>query len=119
MKRKYKIVKIKSNIGNVGLLNIVTKCDAFLYNSYDHKKALEEYRELYKEKLNIFSENPNCHDMPDVLKDKYQVQKIGKLREIHFSPTGKAWRFKIGNKYAKSFFCEDFGVSIFPVKYLK
>ena len=54
--------------------------------------------------------------MPQALKDKYSVDRIGKLREVHFAPNGKAFRFKIGARYAKTFYIEDFGVKVFILK---
>ena len=54
--------------------------------------------------------------MSDELKEKYKLTRIGKLREIHFNPNGEMWRFKIGNKYAKTYYCEDFGIKVRPIK---
>ena len=90
----------------------------FKYFSYDHKKALEEFKQNYKysEKEGIFdwvNPNPQCYDMPQDLKDKYRVEKIGKLREIKFSNDGEMFKFYIGNRYPKVFYAEDFGVSVF------
>ena len=96
--------------------NILGGCK-FRYISYDHNKALAEYNsnEEYKSDRYICS-NPDSYSMPQKLKDKYLVERMGKLREIHFSPDGKAFKFKIGNKYAKSFRLEDFGVKVFILK---
>jgi hypothetical protein len=88
----------------------------FRYISYDHKKALKEYHsnDKYMERRSYVA-NPNCHEMPEELQEKYKVERIGKLREIHFAPDGKAFRFRIGNKYTKSFSKNDFGHKVFPI----
>lgn len=89
----------------------------FKYYSYDHKKALNDYLTLDEySKVRVFIKNPNCWFMPEELKEKYKIEKIGSLREIHFSPNGEMWRFKIGNKYAKTFFCKDFNNTVFPIE---
>ncbi len=108
------------DISNQELIKIVTSGCKFKYYSYDHKKAIQEYKQVKDVKLKegdygYSMPNPNCYDMPKELKDKYLIEKIGKLREIHFAPNGNAWRFKIGSKYAKSFKVEDFGVNVFPI----
>jgi hypothetical protein len=98
------------------LMSIIVSGCKFKYYSYDHKKALEEYRvnDDFKEARKYY-QNPQSYDMPEVLKEKYKIERIGGLREIHFAPTGTAFRFKIGSKYAKSFKLEDFGVKVFPI----
>lgn len=92
----------------------------FKYFSYDHKKALEEYRENYNSKGNLtigewIHPSPNCYDMPQELKDKYRVEKIGKLRKIDFSNNCEMYKFHIGSKYSKVFYADDFGVNVFPI----
>jgi hypothetical protein len=98
------------------LLGVVISGCKFKYYSYDHKKALDEYRtnDDYEEVRKWIS-NPNSWDMPPKLKEKYKTERIGKLREIHFTPTGKAYKFKIGARYAKVYRLEDFGVNVFPL----
>jgi len=98
------------------LLGVVISGCKFKYFSYDHKKALEDYNtsDEFSEHRKHYK-NPQSYDMPEELKEKYRTERIGKLREIHFAPTGKAWRFKIGAKYAKSFGLDDFGVNVFPL----
>lgn len=98
------------------LSGVVTSGCKFKYNSYDHKKAMEEYNSSKKyEEVRKWFKNPKSWDMPEELKDKYKVERIGKLRRIDFNPDGKPWRFYIGNKYAKSYRIEDFGVKVFPL----
>lgn len=98
------------------LLGIIVSGCKFKYYSYDHKKALQEYRtsDDYKE-VRKWVPNPSCWEIPQKLKEKYRVEKIGKLREVHFDPTGKAYRFKIGARYAKTYRLKDFGVNVFPL----
>ena len=98
------------------LLGVVISGCKFLYYSYDHKKAMVDYKELDKWKPDFrMNPNPDSYSMPDELKEKYKVERIGKLRQINFAPNGKAWRFKIGNKYAKSYSIESFGSVVFPI----
>jgi hypothetical protein len=98
------------------LLKIITSGCKFKYYSYDHKKAMLEYNSLdeYKEKRKWFK-NLNSWDMPIELKEKYRVERIGKLRMIQFAPDGEAFKFKIGAKRAKTFKLDDFGVNVFPI----
>lgn len=97
------------------LLKIITSGCKFKYDSYNHKKAMEEYNtdDEYAE-IRKYIPYPNSYDMPDKLKKKYKETKIGTLRSVEFS-NGKPYRFRIGKKYAKSFTFEDFGVKIFPI----
>lgn len=94
---------------------IVSGCK-YRYFSYNHKKAIEEYNTNKKFELDRkYFPNPNSCEIPKELKEKYMVEKIGRLRRVDFMPNGKAWRFYIGNKYAKTFKIEDFGVNVFPI----
>ena len=85
----------------------------YKYYSYDHKKALVDYHKTEWEKT--LNYNPSCFDISDELKEKYKIEKIGKLRQIHFNPNGEMFRFKIGNKYAKTYHPDDFGKTVFPI----
>ncbi len=93
---------------------IISGCK-FKYFSYDHKKALEEYNtsDSYKE-ARLWDKNPQSWDMPEELKEKYKVERIGTLRVIYFS-NGAAYKFKIGSKYPKTFCLTDFGIKVFPI----
>jgi len=111
---------IKQDKEYYNLLNKITSGCLFKYFSYDHKKALEEFNinnKYAKEVLFWKSINQNipCYEMPEELKEKYKVERIGKLRSIEFSPNGKAWRIKIGNKYSKSYSLGDFGNIVFII----
>lgn len=98
------------------LLNIITSGCLFRYYSYNHKEALKEYHSDDKYSIvRIHIPHPNCFFMPDELKEKYKVEKIGKLREIRFAPNGRACHFKIGAKYSKTFFLDDFYKNVFPI----
>jgi hypothetical protein len=77
------------------------------YKSYDHYKAVIDFEKTFNGKDHHF----NCWDIPDEIKEKHVVWRLGKLREIHFLPNGEMWRFKIGAKYAKTFYVEDAGVN--------
>lgn len=87
------------------LMNIIISGCKFKYISYDHKKALEEYKnsEEYVHISNLIPD-PDYSSMPDKLKLKYGIYKIGKLREIRFAPNGKAYKFRIENKMDSSKF---------------
>ena len=106
----------EAEIGYDKLFKIIISGCKFKYLSYDHKKAIEEYNasDKYHDRR-IFVKNPDSYSMPEELKEKHKVYRIGKLREVHFSTHGKAWRFIIGNKYNKSFRLDDFGVNVFPI----
>ncbi len=102
-------------LGYRKLLLLISSGVRFKYISYDHKKAIKEYHEsdsFIKDRT--FMKNPHSYDVPEVLKNKYQVIRMGKLRSIDFSPDGLAWRFKIGNKYSKRYYIRDFGVNVIP-----
>ncbi len=93
--------------------NIILSGCKFRYDSYDHKSAFAEYKEKYDKDPFLSSLHPQ--DMPQELKDKYKIERVGKLREVHFTPNGHMWRFKIGNRYSKSFYASDFGVVVHPI----
>ena len=116
MKNKQLSISEIENMSYNELLKIIISGCKFKYLSYDHKKAVEEYRtsDKYKEDRK-WLKHLNSWNMPKELKEKYKDEKIGKLRRIDFSPNGEAWRFYIGNKYAKSYRLEDFGVNVFPL----
>ena len=104
------------------LLGVVISGCKFKYASYDFKKAYEEFKNtLPDDTLDIFpySEKEKMklagEYMPKELKEKYRIWKVGKLRQIEFNPNGQAWRFRIGARYARSFYRSDFGVEVFPL----
>jgi hypothetical protein len=87
----------------------------FQYISYDHKKAADYYKNEWKGEKYLGPKIPQSYGMPKEIKEKFQVLRTGKLRQIEFSPNGKMWRFKIGAKYAKTYYRDDFGDSVKPI----
>ena len=92
------------------ILQILFSGCKFKYKSYDHVKAVDEFKttEAYIE----YKQPPDCFSMPAELKEKHTVWKVGKLRSIEFNPDGSFRRAKIGNKYSKTFYAADFGVNV-------
>lgn len=90
----------------------------YKYESFDYVKALNEYNDYLHAsgqiKINDYV-TYSAIDIPDNIKENCIVWRIGKIREINFDPEGKMWKFYIGNKRAKRFFCSDFGVKVFPI----
>jgi len=75
------------------------------YESYDHKAAMQEMGTSYKPYI----------DIPDVLKQKHVVWRTGKLRLVYFDKNGQMCRFKIGQRWFKNFYLDDFGVKVKPM----
>lgn len=119
-----KIIKITESTTYEQLMKIIISGCKFKYYSYDHKKALKEYEttEEYSALVDdgfksIFGDRKiDCYDIPNYLKEKYKTERVGKLRSIDFAPNGKAWKFRIGAKYAKVYYISDFGKTVFPIK---
>lgn len=108
---------IETNMTTHELLDIIKTGCKFEYKSYDHKKAVEIYKETpqYIKHQSEFKEVPNCFYMPDEIKEQTAVWKVGKVRSIKFSPIGKIQTVKIGNRYSKTFYLSDFGVTVKPI----
>ena len=88
------------------------------YISYDHKAVLEDYKKMHTHEYKEFMGQdflPDCYYMPNELKVKHKVNRIGKLRSIEFGSLGQMWRFKIGARYAKTYYADDFGQSVKPI----
>lgn len=86
------------------------------YISYDHKKAVKEYKlidDFWNN--NYISYTYESYMIPDELKEKYRVLRIGKLRGIEFNPNGSIKQLKIGYKRNKIFYPKDFGISVKPI----
>lgn len=118
----FEIIKT-DGLSNRQLLDIVVSGCVFAYNSYDHAKAEEEFigNDGYNqdiEALSIFGNGGvvSCYDLPDELKEKHKVWRIGKIRQISFAPNGEATKFIIGARYFKTYYMDDFGVNVFPLK---
>lgn len=98
---------------------IISGCK-FKYKSYDFRAAKIEFiSTLDSREIPEFEESDKlCSDyMPKYLKEKHLVWREGKLRSVDFNPNGDIYRCKIGThiKFAKTFFLEDFGESVFPL----
>lgn len=84
----------------------------FEYQSFDFKKAASEYEQTdewkrTQESADFFNQRVNLKDkyqIPEEIRDKYILWRIGKLRSIEFGPSGKPYRIKLGAKYAVSFY---------------
>jgi hypothetical protein len=90
----------------------------YKYESYDHQKAILEFND-HLHKIGKLRVDENLIDsnefIPDNIKQNCIVWRIGKIRKIKFNPQGKMWIFYIGNRRAKRFFCDDFGIKVFPI----
>jgi hypothetical protein len=101
------------------LIKIVANGCRFQYESYDHKKALEEIKtegvNIIFDVHNYFEKIDSCYGIPDHIKQKHIVWRTGKLRMIRFRPDGKMWKLYIGARRAKAFYVNDIGVSAKPM----
>jgi len=86
----------------------------FHYESYDHKKALEELQQLYKSQQSTI-QYMSYMGIPDAIKQNHIVWRTGRLWGVFFNKKNEMWRFKIGCRYAKNFYTEDFGVRVKPI----
>jgi hypothetical protein len=101
----------------------------FSYQSYDHKKAIAELKEIRDTGINPYA-NVGClstlvNDLfkipesnwiiPEELKRSNMVWRAGRVWEIFFNKERQMYRFKIGNRYAKTFYLKDFGVTVKPM----
>jgi hypothetical protein len=84
----------------------------FLYESYDHKKALEEMKQI-NSTANGFQRYV-LGDIPLEIKKNHIVWRTGKLWELHFNKNGEMSVFKIGRfpPYVKTFYLDDFGIKV-------
>jgi len=94
----------------------------FSYESYDHKKALEEIEQIKASGLNglylannLFEFPNSCFGIPDSIKQNHIVWRTGKLRLVFFNKDGQMCRFKIGQRWYKNFYLEDFGIRVKPM----
>jgi hypothetical protein len=91
----------------------------FQYESYDHKKAMEELMQTNNtnlSSLNIKMCHPSWH-VPVEIRKKHTIWRTGKLWELHFNKNGEMVVFKIGRcrPYIKIFYFVDFGVIVKPM----
>jgi len=88
----------------------------FQYLTYDHKKALEEFKGT-QEYQNICQVDLMCHssgkpkinkhDIPKEIRDNYPIWRNGKIRNVEFNPDGEIRRIKIGAKFSLNFYEDD------------
>lgn len=94
----------------------------FKYESYDHKKAMEEIKQIQNSgnsvpysANNMFQFVNSCFGVPDEIKKNHIVWRAGRVWEIRFNRSRIMYRFKIGNRYPKNFVLEDFGIKVKPM----
>jgi hypothetical protein len=86
----------------------------FMYKSYNHKQAVKEFNQMLDgHKLLTDLKNPNCHYIGDELKEKHIEWKVGRIHQVVYRKSFT--RYRIGNKYPKSFYINDFGVNFKPL----
>lgn len=86
------------------------------YESYDHKLAYDEC--INSPEYNFGKEWDKIIPsgfIPDKIKEKYIIKRIGKLRQLTFSPNMYINRIVIGNKYNKTYYINDFGRKVKPI----
>jgi len=92
----------------------------FQYESYDYKKALEEI-EKYKINDNYYNIGNGLFyfvkndPVPNDIKQKCIIWRIGKLRQIYFDNDGRIKKYVIGNRRNKTFYLYDFGIKVKPI----
>lgn len=94
----------------------------YQYESYDHKMAVEELKQIETSGGNIpygmnnlFEFPYDCFGIPDDIKQNHIVWRRGKLREISFNPRGEIFKVRIGNRRSKTFYLSDFGIRVKPI----
>ena len=101
----------------------------FSYESYDHKKAIAELKQIRDTGINPYASIPNFvaqvndlfklpeyhWNIPEEIKKNNIVWRAGRVWQIFFNKNREMYRFKIGNRYAKNFLIEDFGVRVKPM----
>ena len=92
----------------------------FEYDSYDFKKAKEDFlesdngKEVLKNPYFLSNAITNF-EIPIEYKRKHSIKRIGKLRDLKVNPVGDISSVSIGNKRAKTFRWIDFGDSVKPI----
>lgn len=96
----------------------------FKYKSYNHKKAVEEIKEIeskngtvpYKAN-NMFQLQHSCWSIPQEIKDKHEVWRYGKLWQAHFDKNGDVQKIYVGAmfRYKKAFWHSEIGITIKPI----
>lgn len=93
-------------------MELIANGTLWYYESYDHKRAIEEVQQKYP-KSKIHKNEP----VPNDIKRNHIVWRIGKLRTMMFDPDGMIKKMYIGRsfKYAKCFFPEQVGETVKPI----
>lgn len=97
----------------------------FEYQSFDFKNAAEEYSQTqewknHSESAGIWNTNIQLKDkyqIPEEIRDKHIIWRIGKLRSVDFSPKGTPYRIKMGAKYAVTFY--DYESDLMKIKLIE
>lgn len=88
------------------------------YESYDYRAARAELleEELKRGHLPPMFNTKHAYgnDIPPEIKTNHVVWRTGKIRGVDFAPSGVMNKFRIGNKFAKTFYIHDFGVRVKP-----
>ena len=92
----------------------------FEYKSYDFKAAKQDFlMNLSEVEYDDFvnSNKKIAEYMPNYIKEKYPIQKVGKIWNIQLDSSGYPWRIQIGAspRFAKSFYADDLGTSFFSL----
>jgi hypothetical protein len=90
----------------------------FQYESYDHKKAVEEMKNTPALATTVMHSLGVPNDfwiIPDEVKQNHIIWRTGKLREVYFDKDGQMCRFKIGQRWYKNFYLDDFGLKVKPM----
>lgn len=101
----------------------------FSYESYDHKKAIIELKQIRDTGINPYVNVSHLSTLvndlfgipeynwiiPEEVKKNNLVWRAGRIWEVFFNKDRQMYRFKIGNRYPKNFYITDFGVRVKPM----
>lgn len=85
---------------------------SFEYKSFDYKKAKDDFLSTDQGESFINSNSmfgfedpqPDKYDIPQEIREKYSYWRTGKLRTVHFNPSGAICKILIGAKRPISFY---------------
>lgn len=106
----------------IDVLNHHINGGKFEYQSFDFKKAADEYEKTQdwkniQQSADFFNQKVNLKDkyqIPENIRNKYIVWRVGKLRQIDFNPSGNPYRIKLGAKYAVTFY--EYGEDLLKIR---